>query len=102
MLELKIPTKRELLSRLSPQDLLEWKAFYRLEPFGCQVADIRITRLIRLITRNFEYDFPGWLDAKFDEQEEEESKRPRWKKVQEKLNAGMEMMMAFFDGKKED
>lgn len=101
MLALGIASKRELLRRLSPEELLQWKAFYRLEPWGCEVEDLRVTRAIRMMTRNHEYDFPGYLDAKFEEEEQEQSKQPAWKKVQDKLNLGMQAMMAFFDGKQE-
>ena len=34
-------TVRELLGRISSRELSEWMAFYRLEPFGDQRADLR-------------------------------------------------------------
>ena len=34
-------TVRELLVRISSKELAEWMAFYKLEPFGEERADIR-------------------------------------------------------------
>jgi hypothetical protein len=41
MLAMGIPSKRELLRRVSGWELTEWAAYYQLEPWGESRADLR-------------------------------------------------------------
>lgn len=42
-------TVGELLSRISSRELSEWAAYFRLEPWGCEVEDWRFGMLASVI-----------------------------------------------------
>lgn len=44
-------TRRELLARMDSEEITEWMAYYRLEPFGEYRADIRNAMLCQLIAQ---------------------------------------------------
>lgn len=48
-LALGFPSVRELLSRMTSRDVAEWKAYFSIEPFGEERADLRMGILASLI-----------------------------------------------------
>ncbi len=46
-------TVRELLERIDSRELTEWRAFYELEPFGCEKEDSRIGVIAATIANVF-------------------------------------------------
>lgn len=80
-------TVGELLSRISGQELSEWIAFYSMEPWGCEVEDLRegiISSTIANVNRDPKkqpkpfkpQDFmPTWDKPLVKEQTPEEQKR---------------------------
>lgn len=46
-------TVNELLGKLSQQELIDWMAFFRIEPWGCRVEDRRFGVIGALIANMF-------------------------------------------------
>jgi hypothetical protein len=46
-------TVKELEQRMTSEELTEWMAFYTLEPFGCEAADIRAGGISATIANAF-------------------------------------------------
>lgn len=60
MLALGIPSERELLARISTEELNNWIAFYRLEPWGATKDDTRFGIMAQILTQKPWYEFfPG-------------------------------------------
>lgn len=81
-------TVAQLDRELSPDELVEWQAFYHFEPWGCPAADYRADVLARLnYIPNFKGDPPDFFDWDFEETKRLKEKHQASISLEDKIDA---------------
>ncbi len=82
-------TVAQLDRELSPDELVEWQAYYQLEPWGSPAADWRADVISRLtwFANGFKGDPPDFFDWDFEETKRLKDKHQASISLEDKIDA---------------